>query len=77
MERLTHPVRDARAGYHQTIGVLREAKGVPAGRVDQNQFDAGLGETDAEIERTLVDLRGAAVDILTLGAGIYGRRRTI
>jgi lipoic acid synthetase len=27
----------------------------------------GLGETDAEIRRTMTDLRAAAVDILTLG----------
>jgi lipoic acid synthetase len=27
----------------------------------------GLGETDAEIHRTMMDLREAAVDILTLG----------
>jgi lipoic acid synthetase len=27
----------------------------------------GLGETDAEIHRAMVDLRAAAVDILTLG----------
>jgi lipoic acid synthetase len=27
----------------------------------------GLGETDAEIRRTMADLRAAAVDILTLG----------
>src|SRR4029077_12230193 len=27
----------------------------------------GLGETDAEIEATLTDLRGAGVDLVTLG----------
>jgi lipoic acid synthetase len=27
----------------------------------------GLGETDAEVERTLDDIRGANVDVVTLG----------
>ncbi len=67
VERLTHPVRDARAGYHQTIGVLREAKAYRPAVLTKTSLMLGLGETDAEIERTLVDLRGAAVDILTLG----------
>ena len=67
VSRLTHPVRDARAGYEQTLGVLREAKIHRPAVLTKTSLMLGLGETDAEIHRTMTDLRAAAVDILTLG----------
>jgi len=67
VSRLTHPVRDARAGYGQTIGVLREAKAYLPSVLTKTSLMLGLGETDAEIRQTMMDLRAAAVDILTLG----------
>jgi lipoic acid synthetase len=67
VRRLTHPVRDARAGYDQTIGVLRAAKIHRPPVLTKSSLMLGLGESDAEIHQTMVDLRGAAVDILTLG----------
>jgi lipoyl synthase len=67
VERLTHPVRDARAGYQQTLAVLRYAKARRAGLLTKSSLMLGLGESDAEISATLADLRGADVDILTLG----------
>ena len=41
VRRLTHPVRDPRAGYEQTLSCALARKGVPAGRADKNKFDAG------------------------------------
>lgn len=67
VRRLTHPVRDARAGYQQTIGVLQHAKTYRPGVLTKTSLMLGLGETDAEIRSTMIDLRAAAVDILTLG----------
>jgi lipoyl synthase len=67
VRRLTHPVRDPRAGYDQTIGVLREAKTYAPHVLSKTSLMLGLGETDAEIRETLVDLRNARVDVLTLG----------
>ncbi len=67
VERLTHPVRDPRAGYAQSIDVLRAAKAHRPEVLTKTSLMLGLGESDAEIRRTLVDLRDAAVDILTLG----------
>ena len=67
VSRLTHPVRDPRAGYEQTIGVLRSAKAHRPSVLTKTSLMLGLGETDAEIHQTMVDLRGAQVDILTLG----------
>jgi len=67
VSRLTHPVRDPRAGYEQTIGVLRAAKNHRPSVLTKTSLMLGLGETDAEIHAAMVDLRAAAVDILTLG----------
>ncbi len=67
VERLTHPVRDARAGYQQTIAVLKYAKQYKPEVLTKTSLMLGLGETDEEIIRTMDDLRQAGVDILTLG----------
>ncbi len=67
VERLTHPVRDPRAGYEQTIRVLRGAKSYQSRVLTKTSLMLGLGETDAEILQTMRDLRAAAVDVLTLG----------
>jgi lipoyl synthase len=67
VERLTHPVRDARAGYAQTIEVLRGAKQYRPAVLTKTSLMLGLGETDAEIRQTMLDLRAAQVDVLTLG----------
>jgi lipoyl synthase len=67
VERLTHPVRDPRAGYAQTIDVLRAAKGYRPAILTKTSLMLGLGESDAEIRQTMLDLRAARVDILTLG----------
>ena len=67
VHRLTHPVRDPRAGYEQTLSVLRAAKAHRPALLTKSSLMLGLGETDAEIHQAMLDLRGAAVDILTLG----------
>jgi lipoic acid synthetase len=67
VKRLTHPVRDPRAGYRQTLDVLQAAKTYRPSVLTKTSLMLGLGETDEEILETMVDLRAAAVDILTLG----------
>jgi lipoyl synthase len=67
VRRLTHPVRDPRAGYDQTLSVLRGAKAHRRAVLTKTSLMLGLGESDAEIRETMQDLRDAAVDILTLG----------
>ena len=67
VRRLTHPVRDPRAGYERTLSVLAEAKRHRASVLVKSSLMLGLGETDAEIEECLRDLRNASVDIVTLG----------
>lgn len=67
VRRLTHPVRDPRAGYEQTLSVLEHAKRYKASVLTKTSLMLGLGETDEEIIETMDDLRGIQVDILTLG----------
>ena len=67
VERLTHPVRDPRAGYAQTIAVLAHAKSYRPQTLTKTSLMLGLGESDAEIAATMRDLRAASVDVLTLG----------
>ncbi len=67
VRRLTHPVRDPRAGYEQTLAVLAHAKRHRPEVLTKTSLMLGLGETDAEILATLDDLRAIDVDILTLG----------
>lgn len=67
VRRLTHPVRDPRASYEQTIEVLRYAKAHRPSVLTKTSLMLGLGERDNEIVRTMDDLRAANVDILTLG----------
>jgi len=67
VRRLTHPVRDPRASYDQTLAVLAHAKAYRPHVLTKTSLMLGLGETDAEIRRTMADLRAIGVDILTLG----------
>jgi len=67
VRRLTYPVRDPRAGYEQTIDVLRYAKQRRPSVLTKTSLMLGLGERDNEIMETMDDLRDADVDILTLG----------
>jgi lipoic acid synthetase len=67
VKRLTHPVRDIRAGYEQTLEVLAESKRINPSVLTKTSIILGLGETDQEIEETMDDLIAHKVDILTLG----------
>lgn len=67
VERLTHVVRDPRAGYHKTIEVLRYVKVKAPHILTKTSLMLGFGETETEVLKTMDDLRNAKVDILTLG----------
>jgi lipoyl synthase len=67
VKRLTHPVRDARASYEQTLAVLAHAKKYRPTVLTKTSLMLGLGETEEEIAATMDDLRAVNVDLLTLG----------
>jgi len=67
VERLTHPVRDPRAGYEQTLDVLEHAKKHRPTVLTKTSLMLGLGETDDEVLHCMDDLRERNVDIVTFG----------
>ena len=67
VKRLTHPIRDPRAGYKKTLDVLKIAKELNADMITKSSIILGLGETEEEIYQTFKDLRDHDVDIVTLG----------
>tara|TARA_B100001027_G_scaffold74657_1_gene50963 strand:+ start:501 stop:1463 length:963 start_codon:yes stop_codon:yes gene_type:complete len=67
VKRLTHPVRDIRAGYQQTLDVLATSKVINSEVLTKSSIILGLGETRDEIIETMDDLLESNVDILTLG----------
>ena len=67
VERLTRRVRDPRAGYAQTLGLLEHAKRHRPGVVTKTSLMLGLGETEGEVVQALDDLRARTVDIVTFG----------
>ena len=67
VERLTHPVRDPRAGYQQTLDVLAMGKAYRPDVLTKTSLMLGLGETDDEIKQCMDDLRQHEIDVLTLG----------
>jgi lipoic acid synthetase len=67
VERLQRRVRDPRANYAQTLQVLEWAKAAAPNTITKTSIMLGFGETSAEVEQTMRDLRTAGVEILTLG----------
>jgi lipoyl synthase len=66
VRRLTPSVRDRRAGYDQSLAVLRSYKDSGA-RYTKTSIMVGLGETEQELQECLEDLRKVGVDIVTFG----------
>lgn len=67
VRRLTPRVRDPRAGYDQSLAVLRAARAAREDLLTKSSLMLGLGETDDEIKLAMDDLRAVGVDILTFG----------
>ena len=67
VRRLTPAVRDARAGYDQSLEVLRYIKQQNPDQLTKSSLMLGLGEADDEVVQALMDLREAMVDIVTIG----------
>jgi lipoic acid synthetase len=67
VRRLTHVLRDRRAGYDQTLNVLRAVKEIDPAMRTKSSILVGMGETPAEVSETMQDLRAAQVDLLAIG----------
>jgi len=67
VRRLQAHVRDRRAGYDQSLRVLRAAKALRPGLFTKSSLMLGLGEAREEVLEAMRDLRANDVDIVTLG----------
>jgi len=65
--RLTRNLRDRRAGYDQTLNVLRMVKEIDPTTRTKSSILVGVGETYEEVIETMRDLRAAQVDLLAIG----------
>ncbi|MFB6183895.1 MAG: lipoyl synthase [Haloarculaceae archaeon] len=66
VERLQWPVRDRRAGYEQSLSVLRQVAR-DSDAYAKTSLMLGVGEYDHEVYQTLSDLREIGVDVVTFG----------
>ena len=64
---LTPAVRDPRAGYWQSLAVLRNVKKLGRHIYTKSSIMVGLGEEDEEVAQAMTHLRQADVDFLTIG----------
>ncbi len=60
-------IRDRRFTYDQSLEVLRTARELSEGHFIKSAFMLGCGETEAEIRETLVDLKEAGCDSVSIG----------
>ena len=65
--RLDRLVRDHRASFQQSLGILRQAKILRPDIITKSSLMVGVGETNEEISEALHMLRDAGVDLLTIG----------
>ncbi len=67
VERLTHPVRDRKASYQQTLDMLQAIKTLNPAALTKSSLMVGLGESEDEMTQAMRDLRSVDVDFLTIG----------
>lgn len=72
---LTDTVRDPRAGYWQSLSVLRTVKKLDGRTFTKSSIMVGLGEKEEEIRLSMMHLRDAGVDFLTIGQYLRPSKR--
>jgi lipoic acid synthetase len=79
METISRLYRRVRpqANYQQSLDVLRFAKTYRQEVLTKSGLMAGLGEDPREVEQLLRDLRGANVDVATIGQYLQPTRRNL
>lgn len=66
-KRLTKIIRDEKADYFRSLWILKKTKELNKEIITKSGFMVGLGEEKDEIYETLLDLKEAEVDIVTIG----------
>lgn len=67
VEQLTPNVRDRKASFATSIRILEKAKQLRPDLITKSSLMVGLGESDADVLAALKALRGAGVELLTIG----------
>lgn len=67
VKRLTPEMRDRRATYRQSLGVLSYVSEFAPGIMTKTSLMLGLGETNDEVRQAIRDIRDAGTDVLILG----------
>ena len=67
VKRLTHPVRDRRAGYEKTLNALKYYNDSFPAIATKSSLMVGLGETKDELVQAMTDLKNVGVNIITFG----------
>jgi lipoic acid synthetase len=67
VDRLQSTVRDGRANYERSLGVLRTVKEIDSTIYTKSSIMLGLGEREDEVIQSMKDLREINVDILAIG----------
>lgn len=75
VERLTPRVRDRRCSYRLSLQVLKTVKELNGSSHTKSSLLLGLGEEEAEVVKSMQDLRAAGVDVLTLGQYLQPTRK--
>jgi lipoyl synthase len=75
VRRLTHPVRDPRAGYEKTRNCLKFYKENYPHIQTKTSLMVGLGESWQELQQALEDIRAVGVDIVTFGQYLQPSKR--
>ncbi|MCJ1470158.1 hypothetical protein MMC07_008803 [Pseudocyphellaria aurata] len=75
VEELTPMVRDRRAGFRQSLAVLKKAKEAKEGLITKTSIMLGLGETEEQLWETLRELRKVDVDVVTFGQYMQPTKR--
>jgi lipoyl synthase len=76
VRRLYRRVRP-QADYEQSLRVLRFAKQRSPGTMTKSGLMVGLGESPAEVDELLRDIRAAAVNVATIGQYLQPTRRNL
>lgn len=76
-ESVTNKVRDPRAGYHQSLSVLRKIKEFNPVKITKSSIMLGFGEKKNDVLQTMKDIRKTGVEILTIGQYLQPGRHKI
>lgn len=77
VRRLSPELRDPRAGYDQSLDVLRYLADCSGDRKVKSGLMVGLGESMAEMHEAMADLSGAGVEMLTIGQYLQPSKRAV